>query len=400
MNRTRKVVRVRLRQSFSAGFKIFMSGLNSSGFLILAATLGSIIITNSSAGEGYAHFWHEEIRFSLGSSYAAMPLGHFINDALMAIFFLLVGLEIKREILAGELSDPKTASLPVVAALGGMLVPAACYALFNFGTDTASGWGIPMATDIAFALAVMVALGDRVPLSLKVMLTSLAVVDDLGAIVVIAVFYSSGLAWFWLACAALVFGLMGMLNRLKVKTLWMFLLPAVALWYCVLQSGVHATIAGVLAALTIPFGKGEEHSPLIALEHALLWPVNFLILPLFALSNTAIHIDLSAIHELWSPMAAGIASGLILGKPIGIVSAVLLTARLGLIRIPENISKRQLWGMGILGGIGFTMSIFVSMLAFNDPAHIESAKLSILISSGFAAILGFRLLLTAGESRN
>jgi NhaA family Na+:H+ antiporter len=398
VNHQQKRSRVRLRQTFSAGFRIFMSGLNSSGFLILAATLISILITNTSAGESYAHFWHHELGIRLGSISAAMPLSHFINDALMAVFFLLVGLEIKREILAGELSDPKTASLPVVAALGGMLMPAAFYALLNLGSETASGWGIPMATDIAFALAVMVALGDRVPLSLKVMLTSLAVVDDLGAIVVIAVFYSSGLSWMWLGAAAVVFSVMLMLNRLKVKTLWMFLFPAILLWYCVLQSGVHATIAGVMAAIAIPYRNGNEDSPLLALEHALLWPVNFLILPLFALSNTAIHLDASALYELWSPLAAGISSGLILGKPIGIVSAVLLSARLGWIRIPDNISHRQLWGMGILGGIGFTMSIFVSMLAFNEPAHIESAKLAILISSALAAVLGYRLLLSASKN--
>lgn len=363
--------------------KLFQDLFNSEKaggmLLVLCATL-SLVITNTPFGEGYAHFWHADV--------GGRPLEFWINDGLMTIFFLLVGLELERELFAGELSQGKQALLPALAAVGGMLVPAGIYALFNHGTPTASGAGIPMATDIAFAIGVLALLGDRVPIALKVFLTALAVMDDLGAILTIAIFYSNGIQWAFLGAASGLFAFMIVLNRLKVHRPWPYLLIGPVMWYCMLESGVHATIAGVLIAFAIPFGNGDEGSPSYRLQHFLHKPVAFGIMPLFALANTCIVLAPGWIPGLLSPDGLGIFFGLFIGKPLGIALFTGASIALGWCVLPEDTRFTQLIGVGFLAGIGFTMSIFITLLAFNDPAIVVNAKTAILASSLMAAVVG------------
>jgi len=310
----------------------------------------------------------------------------------MAIFFLLIGLELEREIYIGELSSIKNSLLPVTAALGGMLVPAAFHLFFNYGTATQDGIGIPMATDIAFALGILSLVGNRVPASLKVFLTALAVIDDLGAIMVIAVFYTATIDWVSLSIALGIFSFLLVLNRLKVHNLTPYLVAGVAMWYFMLNSGIHATITGVLLAFAIPFGDGGEKSPSYILQHILHKPVAFIILPLFALANTSIVITAHWHQTLLHSNSIGIATGLILGKPLGIVSfsyALLLTK---ITKLPSDLNLRLILGAGLLGGIGFTMSIFIALLAFDDAMLIEQSKLAIMISSLVAGGLGYTIL--------
>lgn len=334
-----------------------------------------------------------------GQNFPGMSVEHFVNDGLMAVFFLLVGLEIKRELIAGELSSFEKASIPVSAAIGGMIVPALLYALFNHGTATTSGWGIPMATDIAFAIGVLSLLGNRVPDSLKILLTALAVVDDLGAVVVIALFYSSGISFFYLMLSGFVLLLLFIMNRSGVKSLVFYLIPGILLWYFMYSSGVHSTISGVLLAMVIPFRKNEEHTPLLRLEHWLHRPVNFIIMPLFALVNTAIVFDPGILHQVISPESFGIATGLIFGKPIGILLFIGLAIILKIGKLPEGINMKHIAGIGILGGIGFTMSIFISLLAFKEPEYILNAKLVILLSSFIAGTIGYFVLLKINDTK-
>ena len=347
--------------------------------LVLCATI-SLVITNTALGEGYAHFWHADV--------GGRPLEFWINDGLMSIFFLLIGLELERELYAGELSQGRQALLPALAAVGGMLVPAGIYAFFNFGTLTASGAGIPMATDIAFAIGVLALLGDRVPVALKVFLTALAVMDDLGAILTIAIFYSNGIQWAFLGAAMGLFAFMVLLNRLKVHRLWPYLFIGPVMWYCMLESGVHATIAGVLLAFAIPFGSGDERSPSYRLQHLLHRPVAFGIMPLFALANTCIALAPGWLPGLLSPDSLGIFFGLVVGKPLGIALFTGASIALGWCALPEGTRFTQLIGVGCLAGIGFTMSIFITLLAFDDPAIVVNAKTAILASSLVAAVVG------------
>jgi NhaA family Na+:H+ antiporter len=307
----------------------------------------------------------------------------------MVIFFLLIGLELEREVYQGELSNIKNALLPIFGAIGGMLVPAALYLLFNYGTPTQSGAGIPMATDIAFALGILSLLGNKVPTSLKVFLTALAVIDDLGAILVIALFYTKTLLWTNLLISLGIFAFLLVLNRLKVKNLIPYLIGGVVMWYFMLNSGVHATITGVLLAFAIPFGDGSKKSTSIVLQQFLHKPVAFIILPLFALANTAIILssDMGAI--LTQHYSLGIAVGLIVGKPIGIFTLSLLAVKLGICKLPRDLHWKSIFGVGFLGGIGFTMSIFVTLLAFEDVTVINNAKFIILLSSLIAGTIGF-----------
>ena len=307
----------------------------------------------------------------------------------MTIFFLLIGLELEREIYIGELSSLKNASLPIFAALGGMVVPAGLFLLFNFGTDTQAGVGIPMATDIAFAIGILSLLGNRVPASLKVLLTALAIIDDLGAIIVIAIFYTSSLAFTNLFLALGVFGLLLILNRLKVHNLIPYLIGGVAMWYFMKQSGVHPTITGVLLAFAIPFGDGGEKSPSYILQYWLHKPVAFFILPLFALANTCITIDDGWQTGLTQSNSIGIFAGLIVGKPLGIFLFSFITVSLGLGALPADFKWKQVIGVGLLGGIGFTMSIFITLLAFDNPELITQSKIAILIASLVAGTLGY-----------
>ena len=361
-------------------FKSFIENEKSGGILLICCTVLSLLIANSNSGIAYHEFW------------TGPKLGHsiefWVNDGLMTIFFLLVGLELKREIYVGELSRIKEAMLPLMGALGGMLIPAGIYLLFNAGTTEQSGMGIPMATDIAFALGVLSLLGKNVPIGLRVFLTALAVIDDLGAIVVIGLFYSSSMSWMNLGIALSIFGLLLLLNKQKVNNLLPYLIGGVTMWYFMLHSGVHATISGVLLAITIPLNNGSDKSPASVLESFLHLPVPFIILPVFALANTAIIIEGHVSDIFVHSYGIGIAIGLIIGKPLGIFLFSYISTSLGWSQLPKGIQWKSLFSVGILGGIGYTMSIFIALLAFDDKHIIDNSKLAILISSSIAAIIG------------
>ena len=307
----------------------------------------------------------------------------------MTIFFLLIGLELEREIYIGELSDFRRALLPLVSAIGGMLVPAGIYLAFNWKGDGGSGAGIPMATDIAFALGVLSMLGNRVPASLKVFLTALAVIDDLGAILVIAVLYTNTINLVSLSTAAAIFVALLILNRLKVHTLLPYLIGGIFMWYFIAHSGVHATITGVLLAFAIPFGSGDEKSPSYILQNVLHLPVGYVILPLFALANTCILMDGNSFQTLGSMVSIGIMAGLLIGKPFGIVLFSYLTTVFKISSLPEDLKWTHIIGAGILAGIGFTMSIFITLLAFDEPSVIDTSKMSVLFASLVAGVIGF-----------
>lgn len=365
-------------------FQKFIHSQTSGGITLIFCTLFSLIVANSMFADSYQSLWHLDL---FGHSFA-----HWINDGLMAIFFFLIGLELKREMLIGELSNVKKAILPIFAAVGGMLLPAGIFAALNYGTDTINGFGIPMATDIAFAVAVITMLGKRVPMSLKVFLTALAVIDDLGAILVIALFYPNpelpfDITQFGIAMGvlALLFGL----NRMKVNSIIPYIIGGIIVWWFMLHSGIHATIAGVLVAFTIPFNKDQSKSLCAKAEHFLHLPVAFIILPLFALANTAITIDGGGFSHFSFPLAAGIFLGLVVGKPIGVTLATFIAVKLGLSELPTAVNFKRVFGAGMLAGIGFTMSIFVSILAFKDPDYVNEAKLMILVASVAAAVFGF-----------
>lgn len=363
-------------------FKEFFESEKAGGLILIACTVISLLIANSSFGESYVQFFQAKT--------AGLSIEHWINDGLMAIFFLLIGLELEREIYKGELSNVKDALLPIFAAIGGMLIPAGIFLALNFGTETQAGAGIPMATDIAFALGILSLLGNRVPVSLKVFLTALAVIDDLGAIIIIAIFYTKELLWTNLLIALGIFAVLLVLNRLKVKSLIPYLLGGVAMWYFMLISGVHATIAGVLLAFAIPFGDGGEESTSYKLQHYLHKPVAFVILPIFALANTAIFFEGDISEILTQNNSLGIALGLIVGKPLGIFLLSFLAVSFGLCKLPSDINWKSVLGVGFLAGIGFTMSIFITLLAFdNDIMVINNSKLVILLSSLMAGLIGF-----------
>jgi NhaA family Na+:H+ antiporter len=361
-------------------FRDFTDNEKASGVVLVICTIISLLLANSAIGDSYVHFWH--------TPFFNESVEYWINDGLMAIFFLMVGLELEREIYKGELSNLKTALLPVFAALGGMIVPAGIHFMFNGGTEFSSGAGIPMATDIAFAIGVLSLLGNRVPVALKVFLTALAVIDDLGAILTIAIFYSSGLSWMYLGGALGLFAVMLVMNRMKVYVLWPYLILGVAMWYLMLHSGIHATITGVLLAFAIPFQKGEENSISYKLQHFLHKPVSFIILPIFALANTCIVIESGWVEGLMTTNSYGIFTGLVLGKPIGITLFTCLAVWFGISKMPSGVKVKEIIGVGFLGGIGFTMSIFVTLLAFDDPYIISESKITILLSSLTAAIIG------------
>jgi NhaA family Na+:H+ antiporter len=367
-------------------FNDFFHSEKAGGITLIFCTLLSLFLANSALGENYIHFWHTQ--------FGGHSIEDWINDGLMTIFFLLIGLELEREIYNGELSDIKNALLPISAAVGGMLIPAGLYLLLNFGTDTQSGAGIPMATDIAFALGILSLLGNKVPTSLKVLLTALAVIDDLGAILIIAIFYTGDLNWLNLGIALSVFGFLLLLNRLKVNNLIPYLIGGVIMWYFMLNSGVHATITGVLLAFAIPFGKGDKKSGSIILQNWLHMPVAFFVLPLFALANTAILIHSDWHYALSQKYTLGIALGLILGKPIGIALFSYLSVKFKVCKLPEDVNWKAVIGVGFLGGIGFTMSIFITLLAFSDTKHIDNSKIMILLSSLIAGAIGYFYLKT------
>lgn len=363
-------------------FLDFFESEKAGGLLLLLVTISSLIISNSPFQNNYIQFWSTE--------FAHHSITHWINDGLMTIFFLLIGLELEREIYRGELSNIKNAALPIFGAIGGMLIPAGLFLALNFGTETQNGAGIPMATDIAFAIGILSLLGNRVPTSLKVFLTALAVMDDLGAIIVIAVFYTSTIVFVNLAIALSVMGFLFFLNRMKVYNLIPYLIGGIIMWYFMLNSGVHATITGVLLAFVIPFGDGGKKSPSYILQHILHKPVAFIILPLFAIANTCIAINPDWSQGLSEPDSLGIIIGLVVGKPLGIWLFSLIGVSLGFCTLPKKMKWSSIIGTGMLGGIGFTMSIFITLLAFpgNDEIIINS-KIAIIIASSLAGTLGF-----------
>jgi NhaA family Na+:H+ antiporter len=385
----KRVINKVKNQALTRLFLEFYGKLASGGALLVICAVVSMILANSGMAADWLNFWHTQINPHLPGLHAH-SLTHWINDGLMTIFFLLVGLEIERELLTGELSDRRTAMLPVMAAIGGMLVPALVFLAVNINhSELWRGAGIPTATDIAFAMAIMSALGNRVPASLKIFLTALAIIDDLGAILVIAIFYGDGVQWAWLASALGIFGMLLLSRRGGIKTLWVYLPAGFMLWYCMMQSGIHATIAGVLLAFAIPFGKKEsENSPSSYLMDKLHEPVAWLILPIFALANTAIPLHTDLLESLTGTLPIGIAAGLMLGKPLGIYLASVISVKINIARIPSGSNFRHIIGAGLLGGIGFTMAMFVSNLAFDDASKIELSKLAVLISSVIAALLG------------
>ena len=370
----------------------FFDSEQASGIILIACTLTSILVANSAYGKEFLDFWHKEVGFEVGNLRLQYSVEHWINDGLMAIFFLLIGLEIERELYIGELSDLKNASLPIFAAVGGMAVPAFLYFLINRGTETQNGIGIPMATDIAFALGVLALLGSKIPTALKVFLTALAIIDDLGAILLIAVFYVGDFSLLYFILALAVFGVLALLNRIGVNHLAFYLIPGIVMWYFMLQSGVHATLAGVLLAFALPFRDGGEQSPSYRLQHLLHKPVAFFIMPLFALANTGMVFSSNWLSGLLSPNSLGVFAGLVFGKPIGIVTASFLAVKLRISRLSDTISWAHVVGAGFLGGIGFTMSIFITLLAFQDPQTIQATKISILLSSLIAGLTGFLIL--------
>ncbi len=361
-------------------FKDFFTSEKTGGFLLILCTLLSLLIANSHAGASYIQFWETNI--------GGHSLTHWINDGLMSIFFLLIGLELEREVYIGELSDVKNALFPIISAIGGVLIPAGIYLYFNYGGSAQSGAGIPMATDIAFAIGVLALLGNKVPASLKVFLTALAVIDDLCAILVIAIFYTSSISIMYLGIAGILWLLLFILNRKKVHALAPYLIGGIGMWYCMLHSGIHATIAGVLLAFVIPFGNGEENTSSYRLQHYLHKPVAFIILPLFALANTCIAFGSNWSEGLFTAEGIGILAGLVIGKPLGIVLFSSVSVLIGWCVLPEGLGWKHILGAGLLAGIGFTMSIFITLLAFSDPQQIATGKIAILFASLIAGMAG------------
>ncbi|MEJ5961427.1 Na+/H+ antiporter NhaA [Pedobacter immunditicola] len=369
----------------------FFKSETAGGIILLFCVVISLIIANTSLGPAFENF----LATKVGTSFAGLnyPVLLWINDGLMAIFFLMVGLEIKREMVEGELSSPKKAMLPILAAVGGVVVPAGIYFLLNEGHETAGGWGIPMATDIAFAIAVITLLGKKVPISLKIFLAALAIVDDLMAIMVIAVFYTEEVQSTYLLYAAGIFMLLIAFNKSGVKSLLFYLIPGVFIWYFIHHSGIHATIAGVMVAMTLPTTADATESPLEKLEHALVKPVNFLIMPLFALANTNIHFEKEMLGGIFTPLGMGIILGLCIGKPLGITLISWLSVKTGICRLPAGATWIHIIGVGMLAGIGFTMSIFIALLSFaGNDFLLSEAKFSVLLASVISGLSGAILL--------
>ena len=374
-----------VQRKLSSTFNKFFDSEKSSGILLIVCTVVSLVVANSTLGADYLGFWQTKV--------GGLTVEYWINDALMAIFFLLIGLELERELYVGELSDFKNALLPIFAAVGGMAAPALIHFAFNAGTPTQDGIGIPMATDIAFALGVLAILGNRIPASLKVFVVAFAVIDDLGAIIVIALFYTAKLSAGYFAGAMAVLALLIMLNRVfRVMSLMPYLLGGALMWFLMLKSGIHATIAGVMLAFAIPFSAKDEDtaSPSHRLEHFLHKPVAFVILPIFALANTGIPIGADWFQTLASSNSVGIMAGLLFGKPLGVALLCLIAVTSGICHLPPDLRWGHIIGAGIIGGIGFTMSIFITNLAFAGNAEIINAsKMAILLASLAAGTVGF-----------
>ncbi|MFO0798806.1 MAG: Na+/H+ antiporter NhaA [Gemmataceae bacterium] len=417
---------------FTRPLAAFLAVESAGGVVLLACAVASLVAANSPAAAAYEHFWHTPVWLQVGGLRLGGELGHFVvNDVLMTLFFFVVGLEIKRELVTGELRDPRKAALPVAAALGGMIAPAGVYLALQGGGPAARGWGVPTATDIAFVVGVMALLGRRVPFGLKIMMLSLAIADDIGAVVVIAAFYSGSLAWPLLGAALAGFVLVRVMDRIGVRAVPLYAVVGAGVWLAVYKSGVHPTIAGVVLGLMTPAaawlgdaklvavlsdaaarapGEGDERfdalraagfaareglSPLARLEHALHPWVGFVIMPLFALANAGVALNPAAVAD---PVAVAVALALLLGKPVGIVLFAYLAVKARLAALPTGVNWLMMLGGGALGGIGFTMSLFVAGLAFENPAHLTAAKVGVLVGSTASALLGAALLAAAGAT--
>jgi NhaA family Na+:H+ antiporter len=370
----------------------FINHEATAGLILVVAAAAALVFTNIGYAESYDYFLELPVSVHIGGIGLAKTLVHWINDGLMAIFFFLVGLEIKREVLQGNLSSREQITLPAMAALGGMLLPALIYAYFNWGTSSISGWAIPAATDIAFALGALALIGARVPLSLKVFLLTLATLDDLGAIVIIAVFYTSELSLVGLGLAGIAFACLVILNRLRIDRTAPYIFFGFAMWVFVLKSGVHATLAGVALAMTIPLLRRDGSNFIHALEEGLHPYVKFLILPLFAFANAGIPLAGLSMDSLTSSLPLGIAAGLMLGKPLGILLAVTACVSLGFAKLPERATWTHVIGVGCLAGIGFTMSLFIGTLAFESPTQIDAVRVGVIAGSIVSTLLGLVIL--------
>ena len=387
----------------------FLRSETSGGFLLIAASLLALVWANSSFASSYFGLLGTYATVGAGSFSLSLSLLHWVNDGLMAVFFLLVGLEIKRELLAGALSSPRLAALPAVAALGGMVAPALIYILIARGDPEAlRGWAIPAATDIAFALAALSLLGNRVPVSLKVFLAALAIIDDLGAIIIIALFYTSGLSLGALGLAGVALAALALMNRSGVVRLWPYLLVGALLWLFTLKSGVHATLAGVALAMAIPLRDEDaadirDTSPLTRLEHALHPAVAYAVIPVFGLANAGVSFAGLTPSALLDPVPLGIAAGLVLGKQVGVFGAAWAAVRLGVASKPEGATMSMLYGVSLLCGIGFTMSLFIGSLAFTSELLLIETKIGVFAGSVICAVAGvvwLRLNTNPGEQAN
>lgn len=373
-------------------FLSFYRSEKSGGFILILCTLLSIILANSKFSEAYISFFHQLFDISFLNVPFHFSLAHIINDGLMAIFFLMVGLEIERELYVGELSSLQHALLPIVAAAGGMACPALIHFMFNTGTAAQSGFGIPMATDIAFSLAALSLLGKTVPLSLKIFLTAFAIIDDIGAIFMIALFYSKEISVNYLVLSILTFAILLILNRMRVFRLLPYMIFGFFMWFFMLKSGIHPAITGVLLAFAIPFTK-DGYNPSFRVLGFLHVPVAFVILPVFALANTCIRINAESVYSLFSSNSAGIMAGLIIGKPLGIFFFSILAVRMGICKLSSDLVNKHIFGAGLLGGIGFTMSIFISNLAFTDSHMVNSSILATIIASFISGTAGVHFLM-------
>ena len=386
----------------SSPFKWFFKLEAASGLVLLISAVIALIISNSNFSSLYFETLQSYLFIGINNIGLKMSLHHWINDALMAVFFFFVTLEIKREFILGELSSPKQALLPIIAAIGGMLVPALIYIYINFGNgDTINGWAIPSATDIAFSLGVLSLLGSRVPISLKVFLTALAIIDDLGAIIIIAFFYAGDLSFKYLSLLLLTFIALLILNKSGVKKFLPYLILGLILWFFTYQSGVHATISGVLLATVIPHRKkNEEYSLLTKIEHNISSYVAFGIMPLFALANAGVSLDGINLESLLSPVPLGIVLGLFVGKQIGVFLFSIIAIKLKIAQMPNNANWMSFYGVGILAGIGFTMSLFIGNLAFvENIEYIDGVKIGVLAGSLLSTLIGYALLLLTTKNR-
>ena len=369
----------------------FFKSESSSGIILIIITVSTLFTVNFILKEQYLGFWD--------TLFFQKPLLFWVNDVLMTFFFLLIGFEIEREIYIGELSSVKKALLPLFAALGGMVVPALIYVSINYNSVSISGFGIPMATDIAFSLTIIAIIASRIPSSLKIFLTALAIIDDIGAILIIAIFYTKGFSFLYLSIAVAIFLLLVVFNRRKIKNLLFYFVPAIFMWICIYKSGIHPTVTGILLAFVIPFGNGDEKSVSYKLQHKLHTPVAYIILPIFAIANTGILINSSDFVHLLSLNSLGIIFGLVIGKPLGVTLFSWLAVKLKFCTLFENLKMKHVLGAGMVAGIGFTMSIFIALLAFEDAELIKISKLSIIVASTLAAVFSMLFFVATNKKK-